>query len=99
MLADRRQLADARFRTLLLKWLAKLPPDGWEGTSHDLGEVLAAFADRHRLIAFVPTCPGRKVADLSGFLSANGFTLTHHRTNRTRTLRFTTGPTVLAERR
>jgi hypothetical protein len=89
MLTDRRHLADARFRTLLLKWLAELPADGWEGTSHDLGEMLAAFAERHRLIAFVPTCPGRKVADLSAFLTDNEYTLTNRRTKQERTLRIT----------
>lgn len=89
MHTDRRQLADARFRTLVLKWLAELPLDGWEGTSHDLGEVLTAFTERHRLIAFVPTCPGWKVADLSAFLTDNGYTLTHRRTKQERTLRIT----------
>lgn len=85
---DRRQLADTRFRTLVLKWLASLPPSGWEGTSHELGEVLATFAEQHRLIVFVPTCPGPKLADLSAFLTENGFTVTHHRTRHARTLRF-----------
>ncbi len=87
MLADRRQLADARFRTLLLKWLAELPADGWEGTSHQLGDALNAFGERHRLYAFVPTCPGPKVAALTEFVADRGFTLTHRRTKRTRTLR------------
>lgn len=76
---DRRELAEERFRALLLKWLATLPPDGWEGTSHQLGDELAAFDERHRLYAFVPTCPTRKVAALSGLLSDNGFTLSRHR--------------------
>lgn len=89
MTADRQSLMEGRFLALLVKWLAKLPPDGWEGTSHQLGDELAACGERHRLYAFVPTCPGRKVADLSGFLSANGFTLTHRRTKSDRTMRFT----------
>ena len=80
-------------------WLASLPPSGREGTSHELGEALAEFAERRKLVAFVPTCPGRKVAELAGFLSENGFTRTHLRTKRTRTLRFTTGASVLPERR
>lgn len=88
MIDNRLEMAEERFRTLLLKWLAKLPSDGWEGTSHDLGDELHAFGDRHRLYAYVPLCPGRKVAGLSGFLSDNGFTLTHHRTKNQRTLRF-----------
>ncbi len=92
MLTDRRQFADTRFRTLRMKWLAELPPDGWEGTSHELGEVLATFADQHRLIAFVPTCPGRQVAGLVPFLTVIGFTLTHNRTKHTRTLRFIRSP-------
>ena len=88
MIDSRLEQSEGRFRTLLLKWLAKLPAGGWEGTSHQLGDALYAFGERHRLYAFVPTCPGRKVADLSGFLSANGFTLTHHRTKSERTMRF-----------
>lgn len=89
MIADRLELAAERFRTLLLKWLAKLPPEGWEGTSHQLGDELYSFGERHRLAAYVPLCPGRKVADLSGFLSDNGFTFTHRRTKHARTLCFT----------
>lgn len=88
MHTDRRQRADTRFRTLVLKWLASLPPTGWEGTSHELGEVLAAFAEQHRLVVYVPTCPGSNVADLSALISENGFTFTHHRTKHTRTLQF-----------
>jgi hypothetical protein len=84
MLADRRQQADARFRTLVLNWLESLPPGGWEGTSHELGDALAAFADRRKLVAFVPTCPARKVAVLAGF---HGFALTHRRTKHARTIR------------
>ena len=49
---------------------------------------MAECADRHRLVAYVPLCPGRKVADLCGFLSDNGFALTHRRTRHVRTLRF-----------
>ena len=92
MLDDRRETSETRFRTLLVRWLAKLPPGGWEGTSHDLGDELDTFAERHRLVAFVPLCPGRKVAGMLPFLSAHGFTLTHHRTKHTRTLRFTRTP-------
>ncbi len=86
---DRDEMAESRFRTLLVKWLAKLPPDGWEGTSHELGEELDSFAERHRLVVFVPLCPGRNVAGMVQFLSANGFTLTHRRTKHARTLRVT----------
>ncbi len=89
MIDDRREMSEGRFRELLVKWLAKLPADGWEGTSHELGYELDSFAERHRLFAFVPICPGRKVAGMVPLLSANGFTLTHHRTKHTRTLRFT----------
>ena len=89
---DRREMVEGRFRTLLVKWLAKLPADGWEGTSHELGYELDSFGERHRLFAFVPICPGRKVAGMVPFLSANWFALTHHRTKRTRTLRFTRTP-------
>jgi len=88
MTGRRREMAGGRFRTPLLNWLAELPPDGWEGTSHEPGDAMAACADRHRLVAFVPLCPGHKVADLTGFLSENGFTLTHRRTKHARTLRF-----------
>ncbi len=86
MLTDRRERADARFRVVLLKWLGSLPAAGWEGTSHELGEELAAFAERHRLIAFVPTCPGRAVAKLAGFLADSGYALSHNRTSAARTL-------------
>lgn len=89
MIDNRLEMAEERFRTLLLKWLVHLPPGGWEGTSHQLGDELYAFGERHRLFAYVPLCPGRKVADLSGFLSDNGFVLTHRRSKSQRTLRFT----------
>ncbi len=92
MIDDRREMSEGRFRTLLLKWLANLPPDGWEGTSHELGDDLAEFADRHRLVTFVPLCPGRKVAGMGPFLSAHGFTFTHLRSKHARTLRFTRCP-------
>ena len=88
MIDDRREMSEGRFRELLVKWLAKLPADGWEGTSHELGYELDSFAERHRLVAFVPLCPGRKVAAMGPFLSAHGFALTRHRTKHTRTLRF-----------
>jgi len=96
MYLDRDEMAESRFRTLLLKWLEQLPTDGWEGTSHELGDDLAEFADRYRLYAFVPLCPGRKVAGMVPFLSANGFILTHHRTKHARTLRFTRTPVLAA---
>ncbi len=89
MIESREQQAEGRFRTLLAKWLAKLPPGGWEGTSHDLGEALARFADRQRVFAFVPICPGRKVAEMAEFLADHGFAVEHHRTKHARTLRFT----------
>lgn len=92
MLVDRDEMSEGRFRELLLKWLAKLPPEGREGTSHEWGYELDSFAERQRLVAFVPLCPGRKVAGMVPFLSANGFTLTHRRTKRARTLRFTLCP-------
>lgn len=93
MFDDRREMSEGRFRELLVKWLAKLPADGWEGTSHELGYELDSFAERHRLFAFVPICPGRKVAGMVPFLSAHGFILSHHRTKRARTLRFARVPT------
>lgn len=89
MLHDRRELLEERFRTLLLKWLASLPADGWEGTSHDLGNALYAFGERQQLSAYVPLCPVGKVASLLGVLTDNDFTLTHHRTKHARTVRFT----------
>jgi hypothetical protein len=88
MTDDRIEQAEGRFRALVAKWLAELPADGWEGTSHQLGDDLAAFGKRHRLYAFVPTCPARKVAALAD-LRAAGFALTHHRTKSERTVRFT----------
>lgn len=88
MLADRRQKAESRFLTLLSSWLASLPSDGWEGTSHELGDALAAFAERRRLVAYVPLCPGPRVAALAEFLTGRGFVLTHRRTKHARTLRF-----------
>ena len=93
MIDDRQELAEGRFRELLAKWLANLPAGGWEGTSHELGEELDSCAERHRLFAFVPLCPGRKMADMVPFLSAHGFTLTHRRTKQARTLRFARVPT------
>lgn len=95
MIDDRREMAEGRFRELLAKWLAKLPAGGWEGTSHELGDELDSFAERHRLCAFVPICPGRKVLALIPFLSAHGFAVTPRRTKHARTLRFcrtATGP-------
>jgi len=89
MLDDRRQLVESRFRTLLLKWLSSLSPGGWEGTSRQLGDVLAAVAERHGIYAYAPISAGKKVAVMSAFITANGFTLTHHRTKHARTLRFT----------
>ena len=89
MLTDRREMVEGRFRALLMKWLAALPPDGWEGTSHELGDELHDFGERHRLHAYVPLCPGRKVAALSWLLSANGYAFTCRRTKHARTLRFT----------
>jgi hypothetical protein len=89
MLADRQTQADARFRTLMLAWLDSLPPGGWEGTSHELGDALAAFADRNRMVASVPLCPARKVAALAGVLADHGFALTRRRSKHARTLRFT----------
>lgn len=89
MIDNRFEMAEERFRTLLLKWLDNLPPDGWEGTSHQLGDELAAFGDQHRLFAYVPLCPGQKVAGMAMFFSDNGFALTHRRTKRQRTLRVT----------
>jgi hypothetical protein len=88
MHVDRDEMAESRFRTLLLKWLAKLPPDGWKGTSHELGEELDSFAERHGLYAYVPISAGKKVAGMTAFISANGITLTHRRSKHARTLRF-----------
>jgi hypothetical protein len=85
----RLEAAEERFRTLLVKWLSKLPTGGWEGTSHELGDELDKFAERHRLCAFVPLCPGRQVARMTAFFTAHGFALTHRRTKSARTLRFT----------
>lgn len=87
MLTDRREQAESRFRTLLSAWLASLPPSGWEGTSHGLGDALAAFAERRQLGAYVPHCPGPRVAALAGFVAGRGFALTHHRTKHARTFR------------
>ena len=53
MFADRRQQAEAQFLSLLTSWLTSLPADGWEGTSHDLGDVLFAFAKWRKLTAYV----------------------------------------------
>jgi len=87
MLTDRRRLVEGRFRTLLLKWLGDLPSEGWEGTSHELGDVLVVFDKRHGIYAYVPISAGKKVAVMTAFITANGFTLTHHRTKHARTLR------------
>jgi hypothetical protein len=89
---DRREQSEGGFRTLLLKWLGSLPSEGWEGTSHEAGEELAAFDKRHGLYAYVPISAGKTVAGLTAFLTANGFTLTHHRTKQARTLRVTRIP-------
>ncbi len=63
-----------------------------EGTSHELGEELDSFIEWHRLFAFVPICPGRKVAGMRPFLSVHGFTLTFRHTKHARTRRFTRTP-------
>jgi Ser/Thr protein kinase RdoA (MazF antagonist) len=88
---NRRAILETRFQTLLLTWLAKLPPVGWEGTSHQVGEELEAFDRRHRQYALVPTCPGRNVAALSNFLATAGYIVTHRLTKHARTLSFTRG--------
>ncbi len=88
MTDNRLAMLESRFQTLLLKWLAKLPPDGWEGTSQRLGDVLAAFDKRHGMYAYVPISAGKKVAGMTAFISANGFTLTHRRNKQARTMRF-----------
>jgi hypothetical protein len=53
-----------------------------------LGDELDSFAERRRLCAFVPLCPGQKVAGMVPFFNANGFTLTHRGSKHARTLRF-----------
>jgi hypothetical protein len=99
MHVDRDEMAERQFQTLLLKWLGKLPPDGWEGTSHQLGDELDSFAERRRLCAFVPLCPGRKAAGMVPHLTANGFTITHRRSKHARTLRFARLPSARREGR
>ena len=45
--ATQRRYRDARvdaFRTVLVRWLAKLPADGWEGGVDELGEALWKIA-------------------------------------------------------
>ncbi|MEO2088310.1 MAG: hypothetical protein ABGY75_02280 [Gemmataceae bacterium] len=96
MIDTRREVAEGRFRTLVLSWLNSLPPGGWEGMSHQLGEELGAFGDRHRLSAYVPACPARKVA---GFLADSGFALTFRRTKSERLIRLTPAGAVRKRRR
>lgn len=81
---DRFDLLEARFRKLLAAWLKSLPAGGWEGTSRQLGNDLAAFSQRHQVYAYVPTCPTRKV-ELA--LAGSGFALTNYRTKSERLVR------------
>jgi hypothetical protein len=86
-------LLEGRFRTLRTTWLAELPAGGWEGTSHQLGDELAACGERHRLCAYVPACPVRQVAGLlTGVLANRRFALTTRRTKSERLNRITRRP-------
>lgn len=53
---ERRELGEERFRTLLLKWLAKLSQSGWEGTSYKPKGEQTPSVVRRGLLSYVP-CP------------------------------------------
>lgn len=79
------------FRKVLVRWLAKLPADGWEGGVAELGEALWAITHRDPVPTYIPsgTGLGRTIAAEQGFIRAQGFVVTSHRTKHARTLRFT----------
>ncbi len=76
-----------RFRTLLKRWLAALPANGWEGTSKELGDALYAFGRQHRLYAAVGVSMGTVLERWGEVLAAEGFTLTTRRTKKARLVR------------
>lgn len=79
------------FRKVLVRWLAELPADGWEGGVAELGEALWTITRRDRMPTHIPigTGLGRVIAADQGFIRAKGFVVTSHRTKHARTLRFT----------
>jgi hypothetical protein len=82
------------FRRVLAAWLAKLPPDGWEGDVTALEGALVKIARRAPVPAFVPreTGLGRRIAAERSFIQTSGFRVEFRRTKRHRTLRFTRTP-------
>jgi hypothetical protein len=91
MTDNRLAMLETRFQTLLLKWLAKVPLAGWEGTSKQSGDELYSLNKGQGRYAHVPISAGKKVIGMRAFITAHGFTLVHRRNKHTRTLRFTTG--------
>ncbi len=81
------------FRKVLVRWLAKLPADGWEGGVGELGEALWAIARRDPVPTYIPfgSGMGRVIAAEQGFIRGQGFVVQSHRTKHARTLRFTRG--------
>ncbi len=89
-----RRYRDARvnaFHKVLMRWLAKLPADGWEGGVEELGEALWKIARRDPVPTHVPfgSGMGRVIAAEQGFIRTQGFAVEFRRTKHARTLRFT----------
>jgi hypothetical protein len=81
------------FRKVLVRWLDKLPADGWEGGLAKLGEALWKITCRDPSLTYIPsgTGLGRVIVAEQGFLRAQGFVVQSRRTKHARTLRFTRG--------
>jgi hypothetical protein len=79
------------FRKVLVRWLSKLPADGWKGGVEELGEALWAITRRDPVPTYIPfgTGLGRVIAAEQPFIAACGFTVEYRRTKHARTLRFT----------
>ncbi len=78
------------FRKVLVRWLDKLPADGWEGGVEELGEALWTITRRDPSSTYIPsgTGLGRVIAAEQGFIRGRGFVVSSHRTKHARTLRF-----------
>ena len=72
-------------------WLAKLSPDGWEGTVSELEHGLWTIGHRDPVPTFIPrrNGVGRRIAAERNYIEACGCVVEFRRTKRERTLWFT----------